>query len=81
MSEHWRIAVDREACLGSGVCAATAPGHFRLDDGRSRPVEDDVEADDIVLDVADMCPAEAITVHDAAGNRLAPDSDIGPRTA
>jgi hypothetical protein len=31
MSEHWKIAVNREACLGSGVCAATAPSHFRLD--------------------------------------------------
>jgi ferredoxin len=73
MSEHWKITVDREACLGSGVCAATAPGHFRLDDGRSRPSQDDIEPDDIVLDVANTCPAEAITVYGATGRRLAPD--------
>ena len=74
MSEHWKITVNRDACLGSGVCAATAPRYFRLDDGRSRPVEEDIEPDDIVLDVADTCPAEAITVYNATGHRIAPDT-------
>ncbi len=74
MSEHWKTIVDRDACLGSGVCAATAPRHFRLDDGKSRPIQEDIEPDDTVLDAADTCPAEAITVHDAAGRRLAPDT-------
>jgi len=74
MSEHWKITVNREACLGSGICAATAPRHFRLDDRKSRPIQDDIEPDDIVLDVANTCPAEAITVYDAAGRRLAPDT-------
>jgi ferredoxin len=74
MSEHWKITVDRDACLGSGVCAATAPRHFRLDDGKSRTLQEDIEPDDIVLDVANTCPAEAITVHDAAGSHLAPDT-------
>jgi ferredoxin len=74
MSEYWKITVDREACLGSGVRAATAPRHFRLHDGRSRAIREDIESDDIVLDVADTCPAEAITVYNAAGRRLAPDA-------
>jgi ferredoxin len=74
MSECWRVTVDREACLGSGVCAGTAPEYFRLEDGRSRPIREFVEPDEDVLDAADLCPAEAITVHDAAGHRLAPDT-------
>ena len=74
MSEHWKVTVNRDACLGSGICAATAPRHFRLDDGRSRPIREDIEPDDAILDAADTCPAEAITVHDAAGRRLAPDT-------
>jgi ferredoxin len=74
MSGHWKIAVNRDICLGSGLCAGTAPRHFRLDDGRSRAIQEDIEPDDIVLDVADTCPAEAITVYDAAGRRLAPDT-------
>jgi ferredoxin len=75
MSEHWKITVNRDACLGSGVCAGTAPRHFRLHDGRSRAIQEDIEPDDIALDAADTCPAEAITVHNATGHRLAPRHD------
>jgi ferredoxin len=74
MSEHWKTTVNRDTCLGSGLCAATAPGHFRLEDGKSRAIHEHIEPDDIVLDVANTCPAEAITVHDGAGHRLAPDT-------
>ena len=74
MGEHWKVTVNRNACLGSGVCAATAPRHFRLDDGKSRAVQEDIEPDDVVLDVADTCPAEAISVYNTAGRRLAPDT-------
>jgi ferredoxin len=69
---EWTVTVDRGACLGSGVCAATAPARFRLDGGRSRPVDGVIEPDDIVLDAAALCPAEAIAVHDARGRLLAP---------
>jgi ferredoxin len=73
MNERWKVTVDRDACLGSGVCAGTAPRHFRLENGRSRALHEDIEPDDVVLDVADTCPAEAITVYNPAGHRIAPD--------
>jgi ferredoxin len=72
-SDRWHVTVDRDACLGSGVCAATAPRHFRLEGGKSRALRDDIEPDGIVLEAADTCPAEAITVVDGADHRLAPD--------
>jgi ferredoxin len=72
MDERWKVTVNREACLGSGMCAATAPRHFRLDDGKSRALQEDIEPDDIVLGTADTCPAEAIIVYNAAGHRIAP---------
>ena len=74
MDERWKVTVDRNACLGSGICAATAPHHFRLDDGRSTAIRENIDPADIVLDVADMCPAEAIIVYDSAGRRIAPDA-------
>ena len=74
MSECWTLTVDRDACLGSGLCASAAPRHFRLDDGRSRPIQKDIQPDDLVLDAAETCPAEAITVHDGAGHPIAPDA-------
>jgi ferredoxin len=69
MSEsRWRVAVDHTKCIGSGICAGVAAGHFRLDQGKSWPVSELVEPDDGVLDAADICPTEAITVRDQAGN-------------
>jgi ferredoxin len=64
---RWRIAVDHSRCIGSGVCVGTSPAHFELEQGRSWPVDELVEPDDAVLDAADTCPTEAISVRDQAG--------------
>jgi ferredoxin len=71
--EQWRVAVDQDTCMGAGVCAGTAPDRFRLVGGRSSPVDEQVEPDQLLLDVAESCPTEAITVRDAAGRQLAPE--------
>ncbi len=68
----WRVTVDRGACIGSGICAALAPGQFALDGERSRPLRGATEPDETVLDAADSCPAAAITV--AEGTEV-----VGPR--
>lgn len=68
---RWTLEVDRNACLGTGMCTSIAPDHFRLD-GTASPVEPSVEPDDAVLDAAESCPMEAILVRDADGAVLAP---------
>lgn len=69
----WSLAVDRDQCMGSGMCAALAPELFRLDaGGRAEPVLREVPGDDRALDAADSCPALAITVRDGTGT-------LGPR--
>jgi ferredoxin len=73
MDGCWKVTVDRDACLGSGICAGTAPEHFRLEDERSRPINEFVDPDEDVRDAAEMCPAEAITVYDADGTVVAPE--------
>jgi ferredoxin len=61
----WKITVS-PACIGSGVCAGTAPKHFTIGpDGRSRPLASPVDPDDAVLGAAESCPLEAITLTDA----------------
>ena len=69
----WRIEVDRDQCIGSGVCAGTAPAHFRLEAGRSRAIDERAAPADEILAAAESCPTEAITVHDGHGHRLAPE--------
>lgn len=62
----WTVRVDTGLCMGSGICAGTAPEVFALEDERARPRTERVAAHERVLEAADMCPAQAITVHDGA---------------
>jgi len=70
VSTAWRIGVDTSRCIGTSICAGTAPEHFRLVGGLSAPLADVVAPADVILDAADSCPVEAITVHDAADDQL-----------
>lgn len=67
----WQVSVDHSVCLGSGMCAALAPELFQLDDYAS-PVRPDIEPDELALDAADQCPAQAIAVRENG-------VEIGPR--
>lgn len=73
VTDSWRVSVDPGRCIGSGVCAGTAPRHFVLVDGLSTPVAGTVEPDDAVAAAADSCPVEAIAVRDADGTLIAPE--------
>lgn len=71
MSRVWRVEVDQHKCIGSGMCVASAPEQFRLAGRRAESLrEDGVDPDEAVLDAAESCPAEAITVRDTAGGEL-----------
>jgi ferredoxin len=71
MSE-WQVQVDREACIGTGMCASSAAAYFRLENGKSTAVRDYVEPDELVVDAAESCPMEAILVRDGDGVVIAP---------
>ncbi|WP_179956867.1 ferredoxin [Amycolatopsis anabasis] len=68
----WRIEVDENTCIASGMCAALAPEFFELEGDHARPLSGEVEPDEIVLDAADSCPAMAITVREG-------EEVLGPR--
>ncbi|WP_405741636.1 ferredoxin [Streptomyces sp. NBC_01525] len=63
MGDRWQVTVDRGVCIGSGMCAATAPDHFRLDSARqSHPVNPETDAAEPVLAAAEGCQVEAIVL-------------------
>jgi ferredoxin len=63
---RYRIEVDHNACQGTGMCAGIAPDHFELgSDYLARPMLPVVDADAVVVDAAECCPMEAITLVDA----------------
>ena len=68
----WRVEVDGEACMGSGMCAALLPDVFELSGSYARVRVDEVGENETVLDAADSCPAMAITV--STGSEV-----VGPR--
>jgi ferredoxin len=70
VTSRYRITVDRSVCQGTGLCAGVAPEFFALDGTHlSAPRQEVVDADDAVLDAAECCPTEAITVVDAETNQ------------
>lgn len=60
-----KALVDKDACIGCGLCTSICPEVFSMDDD-GLAVAIDEELDDSVIDsakeAADSCPTEAITV-------------------
>lgn len=73
VNRDWRVSVDARRCIGSGLCAAGAPKFFTLDGNHAVPIQPVIEPDEQVLDIADLCPMEAIqVVHADDGSQIAP---------
>ncbi|MFE0171897.1 ferredoxin [Streptomyces sp. NPDC059002] len=63
MGDRWHVEVDRSVCIGSGMCVTTAPGGFTLDSARqSHPTAPETDANERILEAAEGCPVEAITI-------------------
>ena len=68
-----RIEVDRELCFGFGDCVDTAPKVFALDEGNVAIVVDpDGASYDLIVEAAQNCPVDAITLTGPDGERLYP---------
>ncbi|WP_105967924.1 ferredoxin [Streptomyces geranii] len=74
MSDRWSVAVDTRLCVRTGLCAASAPERFELDErGQGRARSATLPASEDVLEVAESCPIEAIAITDAdTGERVFP---------
>ncbi|MFI6306944.1 ferredoxin [Amycolatopsis thailandensis] len=58
-----RLEVDRERCVGAGMCVLTAPEVFGQDeeDGRVRLLDPEPDG---IGEAVQLCPAAAITARD-----------------
>ncbi|MGW1024775.1 ferredoxin [Streptomyces sp. NPDC002577] len=74
MTERWTVTVDQRVCVRTGLCAASAPEEFELDEhGQGRARAETLPASDAVLEVAESCPIEAISITAAdTGERVFP---------
>jgi ferredoxin len=63
----YTIKVDRGVCIGDKLCCQIAEDTFDFDDeGKVRVVNPQGDPPDDILEAAQNCRMEAITLHDAA---------------
>lgn len=54
------VKVDKDLCIGCGLCTSLAPSVFEFDDeGKAKVVLEDADA---AAEAAASCPVQAITV-------------------
>ncbi|MFI2609717.1 ferredoxin [Kitasatospora sp. NPDC018619] len=72
------VRVDRDRCIGSGMCALSAPDSLALGaDGLAAPLagyaDGGAELTDGLSEAVGYCPVEALSLHSArGGHRIAP---------
>ncbi|MFJ1756413.1 ferredoxin [Kitasatospora sp. NPDC088134] len=65
------VTVDQGRCIGSGLCARTAPADLLLAaNGRAAPARSQTGPSEELTEAAELCPVEAIAVRDAATGAL-----------
>lgn len=60
-----KVRVDRDLCIGAGVCVVIAPAYFELDEqGLARTIKDEVEPQDeeLARQAEAGCPVEAVLI-------------------
>jgi ferredoxin len=70
-----KVEVDRDACIGDGACCNDAPETFEMDDEDKAVVKpDSSDSRDTILEAAQNCPTDAISVEDKeTGKKLYPE--------
>ncbi|MBA4862831.1 ferredoxin [Streptomyces sp. PSKA54] len=85
----WTVTVDRNRCLGSGICVLYAPDTFTHDDEAKAVVHDHGDALDAVRTAVEGCPTQALRLtthapttngHTAGGSAIARSSTTRPST-
>ncbi|HOB16292.1 MAG TPA: ferredoxin [Defluviitoga sp.] len=56
-----KIIIDKEACIGDGICESLCPDVFQMTDDGKAEVIDEQSNEPCVQDAIDACPTEAIS--------------------
>ena len=76
LERNTRIEIDRDECLGDGLCCDDAPGTFELDaEDKAVVIDPAGDPPEAVLEAAKGCPCDAIALIDPAT-----DAKVWPET-
>jgi ferredoxin len=61
-----KAVIDRSGCIGCGMCAATCPEVFRMDEEGLAEVYGEVDAttEELCQEARDNCPVSVISIED-----------------
>ena len=70
-----KITIDYDECIGDGACVDAAPATFAMnDDDKAVLLEGSTDDRAAILEAAEACPVEVITVEDKeTGEKLYPE--------
>ena len=59
-----KVVVDKDACIGCGLCAQVAPDVYEMQDDKAVPKMDEIPEDkaEEATNGAEQCPVNAISV-------------------
>ena len=64
-----KLIVDDSVCIGCGMCAASDPEHFTINDnGLSEVISQDNLESDTLKSIVDSCPVSAIKLAEEEAN-------------
>lgn len=67
MAQKWKVAVDRNLCIGAASCVALAMKTFQLDaENKAVVMEGEGDPPETVMLAAQSCPTKAIILTDEA---------------
>lgn len=63
MTQDWNVTIDRDRCIGSGMCVVYAPGTFDQDTTAKAVVREPADDDlDEVRAAVEACPTSALSL-------------------
>ena len=71
---EYTVLINRDLCIGAATCVALAPDVFTLDSEAKAIILDTGmgTSGETLIEAARGCPTAAISISDAAGNKVAP---------